>query len=332
MATIADVARRAGVSIATVSRVLSPGAQPHPVSERTARRVRDAATELDFVPSALAKGLASRRSGLLGLVVPDLADPHYPQIARGAEERAQAADLAVLVCNTHGDPGRLREYLRLLRARRVDALVVSGGGSLGADELAAIQGSGLPAVLIGRPAREVATPFVAVGNCQAARVATAHLADLGRKRIVHLAGPPGHTTMADRAAGYREEMRARGWRPKVIFTDGTADAASKAIAELLAAGSPAPQAVFAATDRLAVAAIAAAMDKGLDVPHDLAVVGFDDIPLAAFLRPSLSSVAQPAQLLGETAVHQALAQVDGHVPAPVVLAAQLVVRASSGVP
>src|SRR5207302_10388274 len=144
VATIADVARAAGVSIATVSRVLSPGPVPHPVRADTADRVRAAARELNFIPSPLARGLAARRSGLIGLIVPDLADPHYPQIAIAVEDRARDAELAVLICNTLGEIERMAEYLQLLQARRVDAIVRSGATSLNAIELLALQRGGGP--------------------------------------------------------------------------------------------------------------------------------------------------------------------------------------------
>jgi LacI family transcriptional regulator len=122
VATIADVARAAGVSIATVSRVLSPGRVPHPVSTDTAERVRTAARMLNFVPSPLARGLAVRRSGLIGLLVPDLADPHYPQIAAGVEDGARATEMGVLICNTLGDTDRLHEYLQVLEMRRDESV------------------------------------------------------------------------------------------------------------------------------------------------------------------------------------------------------------------
>lgn len=331
MPTIADVARRAGVSIATVSRVLSPGAHPHPVSPETARRVREAAAALDFVPSALARGLASHRSGLLGLVVPDLADPHYPPIARGAEEVARREGLTLVVCNTLGDPARLADYLRLLRARRVDAVVVSGGGSLGPAELDAIRRSALPAVLIGRPTVAAPFPYVAVDNAAAARAATLHLLASGRRRVVHLGGPPAQTTMADRAAGYRAALAEHGLPPLVLATSGSAEDGLRVTGALLDGPLGArPDALFAATDRLAVAAIAAAVDHGRRVPHDLAVVGFDDLPLAPLLRPSLSSVAQPADELGAIAIRLALQCLAGEPAEPITLPARLVVRASSG--
>ncbi len=265
----------------------------------TADRVRDAARRLNFVPSPLARGLAARRSGLVGLVVPDLADPHYPQIAIGVEDGARQAEMGVLICNTLGEPDRLAEYVQLLQARRVDVIVLSGATSLSAHELQTLQRCSIPMVLIGRPTSAVPWPHVSIDNRLGARLATRHLLGLGCSRVVHLSGPRSQTTMADRARGYMDEMEGRAL--DIIESSGTPDDGYerlRARLELL----PRPDAVFAATDRLAIAALAAAADRGLHVPHELAVVGFDDIPLAAQLRPTLTSVSQPAYELGSVAI------------------------------
>ena len=330
MATIADVARRAGVSIATVSRVLSPAPSPHPVSARTAARVREAAQALDFVPSALARGLASRRSGLIGLIVRDLADPHYPHVAGGAEDAARRHGLAVLVCNTLGQPDRLADYLRLLNARHVDAIVLCGGSTLSPPELASLGASAAPVVLIGRPAPPWQPPFVSIDNLGAARAVTRHLVETGRRRIAHLAGPASQTTMLDRAAGYAEALAEAGLPTEVVETNASpADGLARARRLLRRPAARRPDAVFAATDRLALSVLAAAADVGLGVPRDLAVFGFDDLPLAPYVRPSLSSVTQPAHRLGREALGLALRLIDGARPDPVVVAAEIVVRDSS---
>ena len=326
MATIADVAHAAGVSIATVSRVLSPGAVPHPVRPDTADRVRAAARSLNFVPSPLARGLAARRSGLIGLIVPDLADPHYPQIAVGVEDRAREAELAVLICNTLGELDRLTEYLMLLQARRVDAIVLSGATSLNAVELTALQHCEVPLVLIGRPAVHIESPNVSIDNRRGARLATRHLLGMRRNAIVHLGGPGTQTTMADRVRGYTEAMGQR--HPEVLQSDGTPDHGYELLRQRLEASSP-PDAVFAATDRLAMAALAAAADRHLHVPRDLAVIGFDDLPLGAQLRPSLSSISQPAHELGVVAVDLARRLVAGEAVQPKLLAPRLVPRQST---
>jgi LacI family transcriptional regulator, galactose operon repressor len=326
--TIADVARQAGVSIATVSRVLSPAPDPHPVKPATAERVRAAARDLRFEPSAIARGLVARRTGMLGLVVPDLTDPHYPQIASGVEQAARSADLSVLICNTLGDTALLTDYVRLLRARRVDGMLLSGGSSLTERDLRLAAASGVPLVLIGRPAFDARLPYVSIDNVAAAHAATQHLIDLGRTCIAHLAGPSSQTTMLDRARGYRTALRQRGlMSPVVIDTDGTPEHAYDVLRERLQ-GEP-PDAIFAATDRLAVAALAALHDARVRVPRDVAVIGFDDIPLAALLRPALASVAQPAVELGRAAVHMVVSVAEGRVVEPVVLTAVPVIRASA---
>jgi len=324
--TISDVARAAGVSIATVSRVLSPGPVPHPVRAETADRVRAAARQLNFIPSPLARGLAARRSGLIGLIVPDLADPHYPQIAIAVEDRARDAELAVLICNTLGEIERMAEYLQLLQARRVDAIVLSGATSLNAVELLALQRCEVPLVLIGRPAVHIEWPNVSIDNRQGARLATRHLIQIGRERIVHLSGPRTQTTMADRARGYTEEMADRA--KEFVESNGTPEDGYDKLRQRFDR-LPAPNGIFAATDRLAMAALALAADRHLHVPRDVAIVGFDDIPLAALLRPSLSTITQPAHELGSVAVDMAQRLLAGEPVQPTVLLPRLVQREST---
>jgi DNA-binding LacI/PurR family transcriptional regulator len=324
--TISDVAQAAGVSIATVSRVLSPGAVPHPVRADTADRVRDAARRLNFIPSPLARGLATRRSGLIGLIVPDLADPHYPQIAVGAEDAAREANMAALICNTLGESERLAEYLQLMQARRVDAIVLSGATSMNAVELQTLQRCDVPMVLIGRPATQGQWPYVSIDNRLGGQLATRHLIDIGKQRIVHLSGPRSQTTMSDRARGYVEQMVRRD--ADIVESNGTPEDGY----DLLLARfkvKPLPDAVFAATDRLAVAALAVAADRSLHVPGDVAIVGFDDIPLASQLRPTLSSVAQPAYELGSVAVEMAQLLAAGEDVHPRVLPPRLIPRQST---
>lgn len=329
MLTIADVARAAGVSITTVSRVLSPGAVPHPVRADTAERVRIAARELNFFPSPMARGLASRRSGLIGLVVPDLADPHYPQIAGGVEDGAREAELAVLICNTLGDVHRLVEYLMLMQARRVDAIVLSGGTSLNAVELLALNDCKVPMVLIGRPTIHVPWPHASIDNRDGARQATRHLMQIGRKRVLHLAGPRSQTTMADRAAGYREAMDSANLKPEVIDSDGTPEHGYELLKARFESKTVMPDSIFAATDRLAIAALALAADLHVHVPRELAIIGFDDIALAAQLRPSLSTMSQPAYELGTVAINMAMRLVAGESVQPVTLGAGLTPREST---
>jgi LacI family transcriptional regulator len=258
--------------------------------------------------------------------VPDLADPHYPQIAVGVEDRARDVEMAVLICNTLGEVDRMAEYLQLLQARRVDAIVLSGATSLNAVELQMLQEGEIPMVLIGRPAIHVQWPHVSIDNRLGARLATRHLIELGRERIIHLSGPRTQTTMADRARGYVEEMGTSA--TEIVESSGTPEDGYDRLRERLSR-PPMPDAVFAATDRLAMAALALAADRSLHVPRDMAIVGFDDMPLAAHLRPSLTTVAQPAHDLGSVAVDMVKRLTAHEIVDPAVLAPRLIPRQST---
>jgi len=235
----------------------------------------------------------------------------------------------VLISNTFGDVHRMVEYLMLMQARRVDAIVLSGVTSLNAVELLALNDCKVPMVLIGRPTIQLPWPHVSIDNRDGARQATRHLMQLGRKRILHLGSPRSQTTMADRAAGYREAMQSANMNAEVIDSDGTPEDGYERLKQRLESKGPAPDSVFAATDRLAVAAMALAADRHLHVPRDLAIVGFDDIPLAAQLRPSLSTMAQPAYELGTVAISMAKRLVAGEPVTSISLTVGLTAREST---
>jgi LacI family transcriptional regulator len=328
-ATIQDVARRAGVSITTVSRVLNRS--PHPVSAAVRARVETAASELDFRPSSLARGLAGRGTRTLALVVPDIANPYYPRLSRGVEDLASEHGYAVLVCNTDHQQAKLSLYLRLLREKRVDGVLLAGGGHEDPGDVEALAEAGLTVQAIGRHPLRV--PSVRIDNLEAARAATTHLAARDRRRIAFVGGPALHTTVADRRAGYRAALEAAGLRPEpgleVEVGFGPADG-ERAAAGLLARPNR-PDAVVAFNDYLAIGLMHHLFRQGIDVPGEVAVVGFDDIPLAGYFRPSLTSVAVPAYELGAQATVRLLRQLAGEpVEAVVWLPTQIAERESSG--
>lgn len=327
-ATIQDVARRAGVSIATVSRVLNRG--PHPVSPAARARVEQAARELDFRPSSLARGLAGRETRTLALVLPDIANPYYPLLSRGMEDVASAHGYAVLICNTDYRPDKLALYLRLLREKRVDGALLAGGGHEDPADLAALAEAGLVLQAIGR--HPLAVPSVRIDNLAAARAATAHLVAGGRRRIAFIGGPAEHTTVADRRAGYRAALTQAGLAddPDLEIEAGFGLADGERAAARLATLAAPPDGIFAFNDYLAIGAIHHLFAAGLAVPGSVAVVGFDDIPLAPYCRPSLSSVQVPAYDLGAAATEALLRQLGGQPVEPVVwLPTRIVVRESS---
>lgn len=311
MTTIQDVAHRAGVSIATVSRVLSGSA--HPVRPALRERVLAAARELDFRPSSLARGLAGRETQTLALVVPDIANPYYPRLSRGVEDVASEQGYAVLVCNTDYRPDKLAVYTRLLREKRVDGVLLAGGGHedpAGFDDLIA---AGLPLQAIGR--HPLAVPSVRIDNVAGAAAAVEHLLALGRRRVAFVGGPADHTTVADRRDGYRQALRRAGLGPNEVLeleVGFTAPDGERAADQLLAQHCR-PDAVFCFNDHLAAGLIHVLLMNGCQVPDDVAVVGFDDVPLAPYLHPSLSSVAVPAYELGAAATTRLIQHLAGRV-------------------
>jgi len=324
-ATIRDVARSAGVSPATASRVLS--ASRHPVSERGRRRVLAAARRLGYIPNLLARSLLTRETAAIGVLVPDVSNPYYAGVLRGIEDAAGPARRTVILCNTDRDPAKLRWYLRALMERRVDGLVVAGG-SFGRAETA-ITGGALPVVMIGRgPAR---LPSVRVDNVAAGAMATRHLLELGHRRIACLAGPAVSTTAADRVAGYRRALREAGLSAadEVVLEAGFTPTGVFALVDRLFARAPAPTALVAPNDLVAVAVVRALHEQGRRVPGDVSVVGFDDIPVASYVVPALTTVAVPTVALGRAAVEALLGLLAGRPAAPVVLPCELRVREST---
>ncbi|MCC7107544.1 MAG: LacI family DNA-binding transcriptional regulator [Chloroflexi bacterium] len=326
MTTIRDVAVRAGVSIATVSRVLNRS--DHPVRLDVRERVLRAAAELDFHPSSLARALAGRDTRTLALVVPDIANPYYPRLSRGAEDVASGHGYALLICNTDYSAAKLDEYLRILRDKRVDGVLLAGGGNEQNGAIGALAGASLPIVAVGRHALDA--PAVRIDNVLAAEMATSHLLALGRRRIAVLGGPRDHTTVADRLAGYRRALGRVGLAPaRELEGDFTPRSGQQAVAQLLT-GSCLPDGLFCANDSMAIGALVQFRRAGVRIPEDVAIVGFDDVPLAEYVEPGLTSVAVPAYELGATAATMLVSRLSGRAVDTVVwLRTTVVVRGST---
>jgi LacI family transcriptional regulator len=331
--TIRDVARRAGVSVATVSRVISENG--YPVAARTRHRVRAAASALEYSPNLIARGLKKRASGIIGLIFPDITNPFYPAVARGAEDVARQHGYTVVLCNTDEELSRESLYLDLLRRLWIDGFLFATVGQ-NTRHLRALRAHHIPVVLVARDVERPSLDAVFVDSLRGARLATGHLIALGHRRIAHIAGTPSSSSGRDRRRGYERAMaEARlpvrdGW---VIETHFRAEEGYRAAGRLLAARDR-PSAVFVANDLMAVEALRAARDAGVRVPEELAIVGFDDIPLARAVVPALTTVAQPAYHMGALAMERLLRRIAGHDTGPtkVMLDAELVIRQSCGAP
>ncbi len=337
--TLANIAAEAGVSLATASRALSGSSDR--VSEALAARVRTAAQALHYVPNAHAQALARASSNSIGLIVHDVSDPYFAEIARGVLRAASVQDRLVMICNTWLDTEREVEYVRALRGQRVHSILLAGSGHTEpdiearlADELHAFRAEGGHAASVGRHALGIDT--VQPDNIGGANLAARHLLELGHERFGVLAGPASLTTIEDRLRGFRAEIeRSGGSVPEehVVYGDFSRSGGYEAATRLLER-APDVTAVFSLNDAMAVGALAAYRDRGLDVPSDVSLVGFDDISLAADVYPALTTVRVPMEDLGRRVADLALGASarDGDDPCVVEVPSEFVVRASTAPP
>lgn len=332
-ATLEGVAREAGVSRATVSRVVNGSPK---VSADVRRSVEKAISRLGYVPNPAARSLVTRRSDSVGVVITEpsarlFEDPFFPRLLRGISAELAAAELqlVLLMPENPSDEARLERYLA---AGHVDgALLASLHGDDPLPERLAQRG--LPLVVGGRPPQRSGVSFVDVDNRDGARSAIAHFASLGRRRIATIAGPPDMNAGIDRVGGYQDGLARAGLRedPKLIATgDFTYEGGARAMRQLLAA-CPDLDAVFAASDLMAAGAMATLRAAERRVPDDVAVIGFDDSPIALTTDPPLTSVRQPIEEMGREMARLLLVSIGRRDAAPrhVILGTRLVRRAST---
>lgn len=333
--TSRDVARLAGVSRTTVSLVLNnvPNAR---ISPETRRRVLEAARQLNYHPHAAARSLVSRRAMTLGLILcqtPEqvFADPFLPQVLLGINSVAQECGYRILLETVaHPDDDG---YAALALEKRTDGIILSGPRS---DDraLRALHAEGFPIVLLGQ-LRDTDIPFVDVDNVQAAYIAVEHLIRLGHTRIgIITNGPLHYTASADRLEGYRRALADHHipLDERLITTGAFREESGREAMERLLDLPQPPTAVFAASDAVALGAMVAIRRRGLHIPRDIALVGFDDIPLSAYVNPPLTTVRLPAYELGREAAWLLVEIVEGRTPEStrVLLETTLVVRESCG--
>jgi LacI family transcriptional regulator len=316
----------------TVSRALHRADLP--LRHETRRKVLAAVERLEYRPSAIARGLRLQRTNTLGMLVPDITNPFFPPIIRGAEEAARERGYELVLCNTDDSPERETASLRVMRERQADGLLLATS-RMAATTVAALRRERFPFVLVNRGSRVAADLSVEVDNERAAAAVIAHLASLGHRRIAHIAGPRTTTTGAERAAGYRDAMKAHGLPTDASLlaeADAYAETSGHAAASRLLRASP--TAIFAANDLLVLGALRAAREAGLRVPRDVSLVGVNDIPLVGLIDPPLTTVRVPQREMGEIAARMLIAVLEGEPIARrhVVLDTVLVVRGSTAEP
>jgi len=322
-ATIRDVASAADVSVATVSRVLN-GIEK--VAEPTRSRVLAAATALGYVPHSGARSLSMRRTDTIGVILPDLHGEFFSELIRGIDAATRARGLHLLLSHSHGDPDEAATVLRAMRGR-VDALVVMSPYADEAMLSASISGA-TPLVLLGSGGAG-RHPRLAIDNRGGALAMTQHLLESGYRRIAFIAGPKDNIEAAQRLEGYRAGMATRSGSEERILA-GDFGEESGAAAGRVAIAEGLPDAVFAANDMMAIGCLQAFREANIDVPGDVALAGFDDIPVARFLDPPLTTVGVPIAEIGRHAVECCAEILAGGEPcASRTFAPDLVVRAST---
>lgn len=330
-ASIRDVAHRAGVSVGTVSNVLNDSPRVSPV---TVERVRAAIVELGYVRNEAARQLRAGRSSSVGLVVLDVRNPFFTDVARGAEDEASRAGLSIILGNSDEDVARESSYLDLFEEQRVHGILISPYGDI-EGRLAQLRRRGTPVVLVDRESRDAGVSSVSVDDAAGGRLAVAHLLATGRRRIAFVGGAPGAIRqVADRLAGAQRAIaEVEGATLEVIPTSGLTVLEGRRIGDELAARAHRPDAVFAANDLVAVGLLQALVMSGLlRVPQDIALIGFDDIDFASATVVPLSSIRQPRHEIGATALRilREEAMEPDLPPRRIVFQPELVVRASSG--
>jgi len=331
MVTIADIAKAAGVSRATVSLALNdkPGVAPE-----TRKRIKEIAKKLNYKPNAFAKGLVLQRTETLGVIVPDISSPFYAELVRGVEQEASARGYHLILCTTAGKLSKEELYLRLLEERRIDGMILMT--PRGDEEfISQIQKRGFPLVVVDRDiqaADEVVE--VIVDNLHGALTATEHLIKLGYRRIGFINGIPELQASRDRLRGYQLALHEHKlpFRDEWICSgDFLEDGGYRCMRRLLSIKPPL-EAVFIASDLMAIGALKAIKEVGKRVPDDIAIVGFDDISLAAHLDPPLTTVRQPMAEMGALACRLLLQLIEGEevLQRKAILQTKLIVRASCG--
>jgi LacI family transcriptional regulator len=331
--TLKELAARANVHPSTISRVANNDPKLR-IAPETRSRIEALLKETEYRPNAVARGLKLRQTLVLAVVIPDITNPLFASMFRGVEDGAMPRGYQVLLCNTDGNPDRERSHLLSLAARRVDGVILAST-FLKDPTVRWLRHQRTPYVLVNRFSDEDVDPFVGSDDLKGATLATQHLISLGHVRVGHLAGQPTISTGILRRRGYEAALEGAGLQvdPQLVIESGfVEEGGAEGMERLLALKRP-PTAIFAVTDMTAIGAYGVARKRGLRIPQDLAIVGYNDIPLASRLIPGLTTVHVPIHEFGSVAAGMLLEQIETAElrPKRVVFEPHLVVRGSTTV-
>ena len=310
MATIRDVAREAGVSVATVSHVING---TRPVAPETAARVRRTMEALDYHPNAVAQSLRTRKTHAIGAVVSDITNPFFATLVRGAEDAAIEAGYSLIVCNSDESPEKEDRYVRLLRRRQLDGLLISPVGDGSGKAVQELPQWKVPFVFIDRRAKGINADAVLSDNIGGAYQATKHLIERGHRRIGIILGIKGATTTEERLAGYQKALEEVGLpfsNELVTYGGYRVEGGRKMTEKLLSLPEP-PTAIFSMNNLMTVGVLKVLAQRQIVIPHDMAVVSFDDLDLGELFQPPLTAVNQNPYEIGKIAMGILLSRFSG---------------------
>jgi DNA-binding LacI/PurR family transcriptional regulator len=301
--TIKDVARESGVNTSTVSRALNNG---YGVNDETRKHVIEVATRLNYRTNKVARGLVTGRSQTIGLVVSDIRNPFFAEVARGAEDAAHRAGRDLVLCNSDLKAEKQMGYFDSLLAKRVDGIVMNSVAALSRAQQDQLWAAGVPIVLLNRSSVYRRFSSVLGDNLQGGEIAGNYLIDLGHTKVGHITGPRAHGNLTDRAKGFLKAFHDRGLpEPEVIYGEHTFAGGYESAKQLLGPDRRIT-AIFAGNDVLAFGCIRAAIEKGIRIPDDVSIIGFDNVEISQITNPPLTTIDQPKYEIGKAAIEMLL--------------------------
>jgi DNA-binding LacI/PurR family transcriptional regulator len=330
MTTIKDIAEAANVSTATVSHVING---TRPVSDEVRQRVRQAMERLNYQPNAVARGLRTKKTRFLALIIPDITNPFFTDLARGFQDASDQNDYVPVLCNTDRALERELRFLNILRQQRVDGLVLNPT-MVTAEDLKRQLGARVAVVLIGSQIDDPDFDLVMVDNIRGGADAVQHLIDLGHRRIGLVCGPRSTSSGLQRYQGYRQALEKNNlpYKEALVAEGSFSYEGGYSCMQRILSQQPLPTAVFATSDVMALGAKNASEDFGLSIPTDLSLIGFDDIPRVSMVEPKLTTIAQPRYQMGWEAAQLLIDRIEQSIPPTrqkVVMEHKLVVREST---
>lgn len=308
MATIRDVAKLAGVSVATVSRVLNSNGY---VNIDTRQKVNHAIQQLQYEPNAVARGLASKKTGTIALILPDISNPFFPEMARAVEDVARTYGYTVILCNSDDQGEKEKSYIEVLKQKYIDGIIFASH-TLRPDDVERMRKNEIPLVVLDRAPSDEACSVIRSKNLEGAKIAVRHLLDVGCKKIAHIYGPQDIITARERLIGYEESVRNFSWFSPSLMVPGKFQIKGGMEAvEVLIDRHPDVDGIFIGNDLMAVGALKGLLRKGLKVPDQIALCGFDGITLTEVTEPELTTIAQPIYDMGALAARLLIKEIEG---------------------